>query len=104
MDSLKGTLVKVVLLGLVDAFAVFVMITLFLSESWTILAIAAAVTLLVNWIYLRKGGLPAKYLAPGVFFLVIFQVFVVFTPATLPLPTMATGTTAPKRMPSRPSR
>ncbi|WP_074713302.1 ABC transporter permease subunit [Arthrobacter alpinus] len=78
MDSLKGTLAKVVLLGLVDAFAVFVMITLFLGESWAILAIAAAVTLLVNWIYLRKGGLPAKYLAPGVFFLVIFQVFVVF--------------------------
>ena len=33
MESLKGTLVKVVLLGLVDAFAVFVLITLFLSQS-----------------------------------------------------------------------
>ncbi|MHA7176991.1 ABC transporter permease subunit [Arthrobacter sp. Sr24] len=77
MESLKSTMVKVVLLGLVDAFAVFVMITLFLSASWTILVIAAAVTLLINWIYLRKGGLPAKYLAPGVFFLVVFQVFVV---------------------------
>lgn len=78
MESLKGTLAKIVLLGLVDAFAVFVLITLFLSQSWVILGIAAAVTLLVNWIYLRKGGLPAKYLAPGVFFLIIFQVFVVF--------------------------
>ncbi|MHA7306551.1 ABC transporter permease subunit [Arthrobacter sp. TMN-49] len=77
-DSLKGTLVKVVLLGLVDAFAVYVMMMLFLSESWLILVVAALITLLVNWIYLRKGGLPAKYLAPGVFFLVIFQVFVVF--------------------------
>ncbi|ALO68690.1 maltose ABC transporter permease [Arthrobacter alpinus] len=77
VESLKSTMVKVVLLGLVDAFAVFVMITLFLSESWTILVIAAVVTLLINWIYLRKGGLPAKYLAPGVFFLVVFQVFVV---------------------------
>ena len=51
---------------------------LFLNQSWLILAIAAAVTLLINWIYLRKGGLPAKYLAPGVFFLIVFQVFVVF--------------------------
>ena len=77
MDSLRGILVKVVLLGLVDAFAVYIMMMLFLSESWPVLVVAALVTLAVNWIYLRKGGLPAKYLAPGVIFLVIFQVFVV---------------------------
>lgn len=77
MDSLKGTLVKVVLLGLVDAFAVYVLMMLFISESWPVLVVAALVTLSINWIYLRKGGLPAKYLAPGVFFLIIFQVFVV---------------------------
>ncbi|MBP2412060.1 arabinogalactan oligomer/maltooligosaccharide transport system permease protein [Arthrobacter stackebrandtii] len=76
-DSLKGILVKIVLLGLVDAFAVYVMMMLFMAQSWVVLAIAAAVTVLINWIYLRKGGLPAKYLAPGVFFLVVFQVFVV---------------------------
>ena len=76
-DGLGGILAKILLLGLVDAFAVSVMIVLFLDESWTVLAVAAAVTVLVNWIYLRKGGLAAKYLAPGVFFLALFQVFVV---------------------------
>jgi len=75
-DSTLGLLAKIVLLGLVDAFAVYVLITLFLQEKWVILAVGAAVTLLINWIYLRRGGLPAKYLAPGVFFLVVFQVFV----------------------------
>ncbi|WP_026549519.1 ABC transporter permease subunit [Arthrobacter sp. Br18] len=75
-DSTLGLLAKIVLLGLVDAFAVYVSITLFLQEKWVILVFASAVTLLINWIYLRKGGLPAKYLAPGIFFLVIFQVFV----------------------------
>jgi arabinogalactan oligomer/maltooligosaccharide transport system permease protein len=34
------------------------------------------VLLIVNWIYLRKGGLPAKYLTPGVLFLIVFQVYV----------------------------
>ncbi|MDQ0278750.1 arabinogalactan oligomer/maltooligosaccharide transport system permease protein [Arthrobacter silviterrae] len=77
MDSLKGTLAKVVLLGLVDAFAVYVMMMLFISAQWPVLVVAALVTLAINWIYLRKGGLPAKYLAPGVVFLVVFQVFVV---------------------------
>ncbi|BCW77827.1 ABC transporter permease subunit [Arthrobacter sp. NicSoilB11] len=76
-DSLAGILVKIVLLGLVDAFAVYVMIVLFMSQNWTVLVVAALVTGLVNWIYLRKGGLPAKYLAPGVFFLAIFQICVV---------------------------
>ncbi|MHA7272650.1 ABC transporter permease subunit [Arthrobacter sp. TMT4-20] len=75
-DSTFGLLVKITLLGLVDAFAVYVMITLFFQEKWLILIVAASVTLLINWIYLRKGGLPAKYLAPGIFFLVLFQVFV----------------------------
>ena len=76
-DSTAGLLAKILLLGLTDAFAVYVLMALFMSEKWTILAVAAAVTVLINWIYLRRGGLPAKYLAPGVLFLVVFQVFVV---------------------------
>jgi arabinogalactan oligomer/maltooligosaccharide transport system permease protein len=73
----KGILAKIVLLGLADALAVYLCMALFFSRSWGVLAIAAAVTLVINWIYLRPGGLPAKYLAPGVLFLAVFQVFVV---------------------------
>ncbi|MDQ0754194.1 ABC transporter permease subunit [Arthrobacter sp. B3I4] len=76
-DGTKGTIAKIVLLGLVDALAVYVLMMLFLSQSWAALAISAVVVLAINWIYLRKGGLPAKYLAPGVLFLLVFQVFVV---------------------------
>ncbi|MCC3296035.1 ABC transporter permease subunit [Arthrobacter sp. zg-Y411] len=76
-DSLGGTLAKIILLGITDAFAVYVLIALFLNEKWAVLTVAALVTLLINWIYLRRGGLPAKYLAPGVLFLAVFQVFVV---------------------------
>ncbi|MEE2522366.1 ABC transporter permease subunit [Pseudarthrobacter sp. J75] len=77
-DSLKGIVVKIVLLGLVDALAVYILMMLFLSQSWLALSASAAVVLAINWIYLRKGGLPAKYLAPGVLFLLVFQVLVVF--------------------------
>lgn len=76
-DSLKGTVAKIVLLSLVDALAVYILMMLFLSQSWGALAVSSAVVLAINWIYLRKGGLPAKYLAPGVLFLLVFQVFVV---------------------------
>ncbi|MEE1622421.1 ABC transporter permease subunit [Zafaria sp. J156] len=75
-DSVVGILAKIVLLGLVDAIAVFVLFQLAVAGEWLVFGISLAVTLVVNWIYLRRGGLPAKYLAPGIFFLLVFQVFV----------------------------
>jgi arabinogalactan oligomer/maltooligosaccharide transport system permease protein len=76
--SLRGTLVKILLLGLVDAGIGFVITLLFGKEKFGFAFFIGAVTLLVNWIYLRRGGLPAKYLAPGVILLLTFQVYVVF--------------------------
>ncbi|KAA0979052.1 ABC transporter permease subunit [Paeniglutamicibacter gangotriensis] len=75
-DSLGGILAKIILLGITDAVAAFVLFQLVLSGEWLIFVISLATTLVINWIYLRRGGLPAKYLAPGVIFLMIFQVFV----------------------------
>jgi arabinogalactan oligomer/maltooligosaccharide transport system permease protein len=75
-DGTGGIIAKILLLGFVDAIAVFVMFQLVATEEWLILGISAVVTAAINWIYLRRGGLPAKYLAPGVFFLLLFQVFV----------------------------
>ena len=74
--SLSGTLWKLGALGVTDAVAVTMIMVLIAQELVLAAAISIAVLLLVNWIYLRKGGLPAKYLAPGVLFLIIFQVYV----------------------------
>jgi arabinogalactan oligomer/maltooligosaccharide transport system permease protein len=74
--SLSGTLWKLGVLGIVDAVATtMIMVLLGQGRIW-VAALSIAVLLIVNWIYLRKGGLPAKYLAPGVIFLLIFQVYV----------------------------
>ena len=75
-DSLIGILAKIFLLGITDAVAAFVLFQLALNQEWLIFGVSLVVTVLINWIYLRRGGLPAKYLAPGVIFLMIFQVFV----------------------------
>jgi arabinogalactan oligomer/maltooligosaccharide transport system permease protein len=75
--SVGGILIKIALLGIVDALAVFALFTLFVQQAWVVFGIAAVVTLVINVIYLRPGMLPAKYLAPGVVFLAIFQIFVV---------------------------
>lgn len=76
--SLKGTLIKIAMLGLLDAGAMFLAMMLIMKEEWGFTALLVAVTLIINYIYLKPGGLPAKYLAPGVLFLLAFQVYVVF--------------------------
>jgi ABC transporter transmembrane protein len=75
--SITGILVKVVLLGGLDALAVFALFTLFMQQSFVVFGIALVVLLAINYIYLKPGLLPAKYLAPGVVFLIVFQIFVV---------------------------
>ncbi|MFT4028240.1 MAG: ABC transporter permease subunit [Protaetiibacter sp.] len=75
--AVGATIVKIVALGILDAVAVFAVFTLLATGEWLIAAVVVAVTALVNWIYLRRGGLPAKYLAPGLIFLAVFQLFIV---------------------------
>lgn len=74
---LAATLVKIVSLAILDAGVVYAGFILALRDEWTILALAVAGCVLLNWIYLRRGALPAKYLAPGVVFLLIFQVYAI---------------------------
>jgi arabinogalactan oligomer/maltooligosaccharide transport system permease protein len=75
--SLRGTLAKIFILGIVDAGVGFVLMILFGQGKYGLAIFFGLVTLLVNWIYLRRGGLPAKYLTPGVLLLLAFQVYVV---------------------------
>ena len=74
--GVKILLVKLLALGLVDAIALYALFILATAGQWLVAAIVAAVTVLVNWVYFSRRKLPAKYLTPGVIFLVLFQVFV----------------------------
>jgi arabinogalactan oligomer/maltooligosaccharide transport system permease protein len=71
-------LVKIALLGILDALAVYAVFILVGLHQWVAVVVTVLITGLINWIYLGRGKrLPAKYLTPGVIFLVVFQVFVV---------------------------
>jgi arabinogalactan oligomer/maltooligosaccharide transport system permease protein len=74
--STKGIIFKIVFLGILDAIAVFVSFMLFLQHQWLPLIIEIIAVALLNWIYFKKGSLPAKYLGPGVLFLIAFQISV----------------------------
>ncbi|KGJ72315.1 maltose ABC transporter permease [Cryobacterium roopkundense] len=75
--GVKVLLLKILLLGVVDAISLYALFVLGLNRDWLVFGLVLAVALAVNWVYFRRGGLPAKYLTPGLIFLAIFQIFVI---------------------------
>ncbi|QIV88231.1 ABC transporter permease subunit [Glutamicibacter mishrai] len=75
--SIGSILIKIIVIAIVDATAVFALFTAIGREAWAIATVIAVITVLINVVYFKKGWLPAKYLLPGTIFLLIFQVFVI---------------------------
>ncbi|UNK71606.1 ABC transporter permease subunit [Microbacterium sp. H1-D42] len=73
--SIGWMLLKIVLLAIVDAVALYAAFVLFTHREWLVLGIVVAVTVIVNYIYFSRKRIPAKYLTPGIIFLIVFQVF-----------------------------
>ncbi|NTV38910.1 MAG: ABC transporter permease subunit [Demequinaceae bacterium] len=68
---------KIVVLGMLDALAVLLVGVLLGRGDYAVAAVAVVFVALLNVIYLSERFLPAKYIAPGLVFLAIFQVFVI---------------------------
>ena len=75
--GIRVMLLKITLLAIVDAISVFALFILLLRGDWIIFSIVLVATIVINAIYFSKRALPAKYLAPGLIFLLVFQIFVV---------------------------
>jgi arabinogalactan oligomer/maltooligosaccharide transport system permease protein len=75
--GLIALLVKVVLLAIIDALAVFGVWVLIGNGDWIAAVALALVVIGVNYVYIRPGLLPGKYLTPGLIFLFVFQIFVI---------------------------
>ena len=73
-------LIKVVLVGLVDALLIISFAKTVSDEWWLAAAFFVLVFVGVNFAYFTKRSLPLKYLLPGLVFLVAFQIYtMVFT-------------------------
>ena len=88
---LRWLILKIVLLAVVDAVALFAIFVLFLHSEWLVLAVVTAVTILVNWIYFSRRRIPGKYLAPGIILLVVFQIFTLVYTAYIGFTNYGTG-------------
>lgn len=76
--GVAGLAVKIGLLGLVTAIAIWGVFPLVHAHAWWGVTILVLVTALIFWVYLSPRRLPAKYLIPGTLFLIAFQVVPVF--------------------------
>ncbi|SDG28608.1 MULTISPECIES: ABC transporter permease subunit [unclassified Microbacterium] len=71
-----GFLVKLVLMGLINAVGLLGIIAAFQAQSWIVFGVALALLLAADVVYFTKKALPLKYLLPGLSFLLVFQVFI----------------------------
>jgi len=76
--KMSSWLVKLVLLGLIDALGILAVVKSFASEWWLGFGFLVLVLVAMNVTYFRRGGLPFKYLLPGLVFLLAFQLIPAF--------------------------
>ena len=69
-----GLALKILLLGLVNADAVWAGTVLAQDGKWVAVAVLAATTLAIDAAYLARRLVPPKFLIPGVFLMLAFQV------------------------------
>jgi arabinogalactan oligomer/maltooligosaccharide transport system permease protein len=80
-----GFVVKLILMALINAFGLYGVLAAWAAGSWGILAFLVGAVIVADLVYFlpTRKLLPAKYLFPGLIFLLVFQIFVViYTAAT----------------------
>jgi arabinogalactan oligomer/maltooligosaccharide transport system permease protein len=82
-SSPAGLIIKIVVLAVVAAIAVWAAFPLIDKSNWIGLAILVLVTAIIFYVYLTPRVIPAKYLLPGTLFLIVFQIIpVLYTIST----------------------
>ncbi|QSB04270.1 ABC transporter permease subunit [Natronoglycomyces albus] len=69
-----GQFIKIAVLGLVTAIAVWAAVPLASAGNWFGLGIEAVIVAVVFYVYLQKQHVPLKYLVPGTMLMVAFQI------------------------------
>ncbi len=69
-----GLVLKLLVLAAVNGAFLAGLPTMLENQWWTGLAVAAMAVILLDWAYLTKKNIPAKYLVPGTIFALAFQV------------------------------
>ncbi len=86
-----GLVLKIVLLAIVNALAVWAAVVLVADRKWVAVAVLAAATILIDVAYLTQRALPLKFLIPGTLTLLAFQVVPILYTVQLAFTNYSTG-------------
>nr|WP_328804177.1 ABC transporter permease subunit [Occultella kanbiaonis] len=84
-------LVKLAVLALINAFGLFVIYSAWQVSHWGILGSMVAILIVANWVYFSKRMIAAKYLFPGLVFLLVYQLFTMGYTAYISFTNYGTG-------------
>ena len=86
-----GLGLKLLFLAVLNAAAIWAAVPLIEAEAWLALAFLVVATVGIDYVYLSKRTLPLKYLVPGTFFMLVFQVYPVIYAGNIALTNYGTG-------------
>lgn len=72
-----GWTLKLILMALVNALGLYGLFALYNAKAWTGFAAMVVGLILVNFVYFHPRFTAAKYLVPGLVFLLVYQIYVV---------------------------
>ena len=70
----RGTIIKLLFLGAINALALSVLPTIWSQRWWPGFIAVVLATIAIDYVYLAKRTVPLKYLIPGTLFALVFQV------------------------------
>jgi arabinogalactan oligomer/maltooligosaccharide transport system permease protein len=84
-------LVKLVILAVINALGLFVVFSAWQVGHWGVLAAMVVILVVADWVYFSRRMIAAKYLFPGLVFLLIFQLFTIGFTAYISFTNYGTG-------------
>ena len=84
-------ILKIVFLGLVNALVIWGIPTMIGNESWIMLGVVVASTVALDYLFLTKRFIPAKYVVIGAIFLVAFQIIPIIFNVSIAFTNYSTG-------------
>lgn len=95
-NSPVGYAVKMALMALVNALGVYLLWSAYAEGSWGIFTGSLILMVAANWVYFSRRTLPLKYVAPGLVFLIVFQLFTMVYTGYVAFTNYGTGHNATK--------
>ncbi len=84
-------IVKIVFLGLVNAIVIWGIPAMVANGSWIMLGVVLAATIALDYLFLTKRFIPAKYVVIGAIFLVAFQIIPIIFNVSIAFTNYSTG-------------